>query len=187
MAGEPPITPPATAPEAPAPPARKNRLTPAEELVAKAADFRWPVGEDTLDPMNLPYHEAGHTVVGLALARHLNYVSIETGDQMSDFEAIEGTDRASVERWIKTALGGPLAEQRRFGVSWGCKVDVASIRDEIASNLPGVEELAFVAQVAKEVASLLETHQEALRTLAAELFLKKRLTGEEVARLVTIE
>ena len=68
---------------------------------------------------------------------------------MSDFEALTGTDRASVERWIKTALGGPMAEQRRFGVSWGCKVDVASIRDEIAKNLPGVEEIDFVGEVSR--------------------------------------
>jgi ATP-dependent Zn protease len=155
--------------------------------VAKAADLRWPVTSDTLDPMTLPYHEAGHTIVGLALGRRLNYVSIEAGDQMSDFEAIEGTDRASVERWIKTALGGPMAEQRQFGVSWGSKVDLASIRDEIAKNLPGVEELGFVSQISKDVARLLEIHQEALHTLARELSLEKRLTGDDVTKLVTIE
>src|SRR5580693_2649830 len=117
MADEPPTP-------SPAPP-RKVLLTPEEELVAKAASVRWPRAEDTLDPMTLPYHEAGHTLVGLALGRRLDYVSIEPGDQRSEFEPLLGTDRGSVERWIKTALGGPIAEQQRFGVSWGCKTDVA--------------------------------------------------------------
>jgi ATP-dependent Zn protease len=142
------------------------------------------MASDTLDPMNLPYHEAGHTLVGVALGRRLNYVSIEPGDQMSDFEALTGTDRASVELWIKTALGGPLAEQRRFGVSWGCKTDVASIRYEIATNLPGVEEIGYVGEVAKEVERLLTVHEEALHALARELFDRKRLAGDEVTKLV---
>jgi ATP-dependent Zn protease len=187
MADEHPAPPPAPAPDAPAPPRRKVLLTPEEELVAKAAGVRWPMAKDTLDPMNLPYHEAGHTLVGLALGRPLNYVSIEPGDQMSDFEPLTGTDRASVERWIKTALGGPMAEQRRFGVSWGCKTDIASIRHEIATNITGVEELGFVGELAREVERLLTVHEEDLHRLARELFDKKRLTGEEVTKLVTVE
>ena len=187
MADEPPTSPPAPEPAAPAPPPRKTLLTKEERLVAKAADFRWPKGDDTLDPMSFPYHEAGHTIVGLALGRRLRYVSIEPGDQMSDFEPITGTDRASVETWIKTALGGPIAEQRRFGVSWGCKTDVAGIRDEIEKNLPGVEELGFVTMVSQEVARLLTVHEEALQALAGALFVKKRLTGEEVAKLCAID
>ena len=173
--------------EAPAPPPGRHRLTPAEELVATAAGVRWPMTRDSLDPMSLPYHEAGHTIIGLVLKRRLSYVSVEPGDQMSDFEVPDGTDAAWVEGWIKTALGGPLAEQRRFGVSWGCKTDIACIRDEIAKNLAGVEEIGFVARVAKDVASLLEIHGEALDMLANELVLKQRLTGDEVARLITIE
>src|ERR1700689_2999941 len=112
MADDPPTNPPAPAPAAPAPPPRKTRLTKAEELVAKEAGFRGPTGDDTLDPMSLPYHEAGHTIVGLALGRRLSYVSIEPGDQMSDFEPVVGSDPASVKVWIKTALGGPIAEQQ---------------------------------------------------------------------------
>jgi hypothetical protein len=186
MADEPPTPPPAPAPEAPAPARRPNRLTPTEEKIATAAGVRWPVAPDTVDPMNLPYHEAGHTLVGLALGRPLNYVSIAPGDQTSDFEALTGTDRPTVERWIKTALGGPLAEQRRFGVSWGCKADIAGILYEIEKNLAGVDGIAFVAEIAGEVTRLLELHGEALDVLAQALIEKPCLTGDEVCKLVTI-
>jgi ATP-dependent Zn protease len=183
MADELPAPPPAPPPEAPPPPRRKVLLTPEEELVAKTAEIRWPMAADTLDAMALAYHEAGHAVVGLALGRRLRYVSIEAGDQISDFEPMTGTDRPSVELWIKTALGGPVAEQRQFGVSWGSKTDIASIRHEIAENLPGVEELGFVGEVAKEVTRLLTVHDEALHALAKALFDEKRLTGDQVEKL----
>ena len=43
------------------------------------------------------------------------------------------------------------------------------------------------AQASKDVASLLEIHREALDALAQELVLKKRLTGDDVAKLIAIE
>jgi ATP-dependent Zn protease len=157
--------------------------------VLAAAGFRPPFDSDSRDDQSIAYHEAGHVIAGLWLGRTLNWVSIEPGEEGADFEALPGgaSPRDDASKLVRTGLGGPIAEQQRFGLSWGFLGDIRQIRLDIVPLLDVKNEVDMLRELSEAVQKAMKRNRSSLDALAKALIREKRLSGEEVKKLVTIE
>jgi len=153
-----------------------------------AAGFRPPIEGDDRNDGSIAYHEAGHVIAGLSLGRTLNYVSIEPGKEGADFEALPGASAGDdASKLVRTGLGGPIAEQQRFGMSWGFLSDIRQIRADIVPLLDAKQEVVVLRQLSEAVQKAMKRNRSPLDALAKTLMQSKRLSGDEVKKLVTIE
>lgn len=157
--------------------------------VLVAAGFRPPGDGDKRDDQSIAYHEAGHVIAGLWLGRTLNYVSIEPGKEGAVFEALPAgaSPRDDALKLVRTGLGGPIAEQQRFGMSWGFLGDILQIRADIVPLLGAKNEVDVLRELSEAVQKAMKRNRSSLDALAKALMQSKRLSGDEVKKLVRVE
>lgn len=161
-----------------------------------------------IENMQVAYHEAGHTVIGLLTFMKISNVSVvedvkisgETDyDQMTSEQCQDPVFSAfQIKADLFLLYAGLMAEKifyqdmtgsKKFPAIFkkGIESDIGAIAKIISSNNlapPGPKRFLFKKKIMKEVRQLLEQHWEVVKIVAHALFERKKLAYDDLRKII---